>query len=63
MSEVSYPCYCERRDSNGQWYWVYYDEKQKPVARSSDTFQSRADCKNSIAQIQKSLDHPIYYAY
>ena len=63
MSEVTYPCYCERKDSNGEWYWVYYDATRKAVARSNGTFKDRADCKNSIAQMQKSAEHPIYYAY
>lgn len=23
MAEVTYPCYIQRKDGKGQWYWVY----------------------------------------
>ena len=61
MAEVTYPCYIQRKDNKGYWYWIYYARNRKAIARSSESYHNLVDCTNSIALVQNSSDDPIFY--
>lgn len=61
MSPVTYPCYWEKKDSRGQWYWIYYAKNGEEIARSSESYISRTDCKHSIELVQNSFKDPVFY--
>ena len=61
MAEESYPCYKERKDNNGHWYWVYYASNGKAIARSSESYVNRSDCYHSVTLVQNSQSDQVYY--
>lgn len=61
MAEVSYPCYWEKKDNKGQWYWIYYASNREEIARSSESYVRRADCEHSIALMKQSSSSPIFF--
>lgn len=61
MAEVTYPCYQERKDNSGYWYWIYYASNGKAIARSSESYNRRADCEHSITLVKGSSTHPVFY--
>ncbi|AVR89041.1 YegP family protein [Thauera aromatica] len=61
MATVTYPCYWQKKDNKGQWYWIYYAKNGEEIARSSESYVNRSDCANSIALVQNSSGHKIYY--
>lgn len=61
MAEVTYPCYQERKDNSGHWYWIYYAVNGKAIARSSESYIARSDCEHSIALVKGSNGHQIFY--
>ncbi|MBI5721416.1 MAG: YegP family protein [Burkholderiales bacterium] len=61
MAEVRYPCYWERKDNSGQWYWIYYAANGKAIARSSESYVNRSDCEHSITLVKRSGSDPIFY--
>jgi uncharacterized protein YegP (UPF0339 family) len=61
MSDITYPCYIERKDNAGQWYWIYYAANGKAIARSSESYHNRSDCEHSIGLVKNSKDHKIWY--
>lgn len=61
MADVTYPCYWERKDNGGFWYWIYYASNGKAIARSSESYVRREDCTHSIHLVQGSASHPIFY--
>ena len=61
MATVTYPCYQERKDNSGYWYWVYYASNGKAIARSSESYGRRDDCTHSITLVQGSSAAPIFY--
>jgi uncharacterized protein YegP (UPF0339 family) len=61
MAEVTYPCYIQRKDQRGHWYWIYYARNREEIARSSESYVNRSDCTNSIRLMQVSADDPIFY--
>jgi uncharacterized protein YegP (UPF0339 family) len=61
MADVTYPCYIERKDNKGEWYWIYYARNGKAIARSSEIYINRADCEHSIDLIKASASHPVFY--
>lgn len=62
MAGVTYPCYWQKKDSNGQWYWVYYASNAKAIARSSESYLKRSDCENSISLMKNSSSDPVYHS-
>ena len=58
---VTYPCYWEKKDNSGHWYWIYYAKNGEEIARSSESYVKRSDCTHSIGLLQASKDHKIYY--
>ena len=61
MADVTYPCYKQRKDSRGEWYWVYYAKNREAIARSSEIYINRSDCTHSINLVKNSKDDPIFY--
>lgn len=61
MANVTYPCYIQRKDNSGQWYWVYYAANAKAIARSSESYHNRSDCSHSVALLQGSAQAPLFY--
>jgi uncharacterized protein YegP (UPF0339 family) len=61
MAEVTYPCYWEKKDNSGQWYWIYYAKNKEEIARSSESYVKRSDCTHSIGLLQGSSQDPIFY--
>lgn len=62
MAEVTYPCYGEKKDNSGNWYWIYYASNGKAIARSSESYGRRADCDRSIEIMQGSSSSPVFYS-
>lgn len=61
MSKVTYPCYWQKKDQSGGWYWIYYASNGEEIARSSESYVSRSDCKHSIALVQDSANASLFY--
>lgn len=61
MADLNLPCFIQRRDRHGRWYWVCYSGDGEPVARSFGSFVRRADCDNSIMMARGSSLSPVYY--
>lgn len=61
MSNVTYPCYWQKKDNQGQWYWIYYAKNGEPIARSSESYVRRSDCYHSIQLVQSSTNDEVYY--
>lgn len=61
MATVTYPCYWEKKDSNGQWYWIYYASNAKAIARSSESYVHKSDCDHSITLVKNSSTDPVFY--
>jgi len=61
MADVTYPCYWQKKDAKGQWYWIYYAKNGEPIARSSESYINRGDCTHSISLMQNSATSPIFY--
>ncbi len=62
MSKVTYPCYWERKDNSGQWYWIYYAGNGEAIARSSESYVRKADCDHSIRLVKGSGNDPEFYS-
>ena len=62
MAEVTYHCYWERKDQSGHWYWIYYAKIGEAIARSSESYVSRADCEHSIGLVKNSQNDPMFYS-
>jgi uncharacterized protein YegP (UPF0339 family) len=61
MADVTYPCYWQKKDAQGQWYWIYYATNGEEIARSSESYVNRSDCTHGIRLVQNSKDNKIYY--
>lgn len=59
---VTYPCYWERKDNSGHWYWIYYATNGEAIARSSESYVNRGDCEYSISLVKNSKDDPVFYS-
>ncbi|ANL84657.1 hypothetical protein AMC81_CH01876 [Rhizobium phaseoli] len=62
MAEVTYPCYWQRKDNRGQWYWIYYARNREEIARSSESYINRSDCTHSITLMKNSSADPVFYS-
>lgn len=62
MADVKYPCYWERKDQKGYWYWIYHARNGEEIARSSESYVNRSDCDHSIDLVKKSGGDPVYYS-
>jgi uncharacterized protein YegP (UPF0339 family) len=61
MADVTYPCYWQRKDTQGKWYWIYYAKNKEEIARSSESYSNRSDCMHSISLIKASSSDPVFY--
>jgi len=61
MSDVTYPCYWQKQDKSGDWYWIYYAKNAEEIARCTESYESRADCLHSIKLMQASSSDKIFY--
>lgn len=61
MAQVTYPCYWQKKDNKGHWYWIYYAKNGEEIARSSESYVDRADCRHSITLMQNSSNDPVFY--
>jgi uncharacterized protein YegP (UPF0339 family) len=61
MADVTYPCYWEKKDQSGGWYWIYYAKNREEIARSSESYVNRSDCTHSITLVQKPKTDPTFY--
>ncbi len=61
MATVTYPCYWQKKDSSGYWYWIYYAGNGEAIARSSESYVNRSDCTHSISLLQSSSNSPTFY--
>lgn len=61
MAEDKYPCYKERKDASGHWYWIYYAKNGEELARSSESYVKRSDCLHCINLVKASKGDPVYY--
>lgn len=61
MADITYPCYIERKDNRGHWYWIYYAANKEAIARSSESYVNRSDCEHSINLVKGSASHKVFY--
>jgi len=61
MATVTYPCYWEKKDQSGYWYWIYYASNGKAISRSSESYVKRSDCEHSIDLMKGSAKDPVFY--
>lgn len=61
MANVTYPCYWEKKDNSGYWYWIYYASNGKAIARSSESYVARSDCSHSISLLKNSSNAGHFY--
>lgn len=62
MAQVTYPCYWEKKDNRGEWYWIYYAKNGEEIARSSESYINRSDCSHSIDLVKNSSNDPVFYS-
>lgn len=62
MATVTYPCYWEKKDKSGHWYWIYYASNKEEIARSSESYVRKADCDHSIQLVKGSSGDPEFYS-
>lgn len=58
---ATYPCYIERKDQRGHWYWIYYAKNGEAIARSSESYVKRSDCSHGITLVKASSADPLFY--
>lgn len=61
MAQVTYPCYWQKKDNSGYWYWIYYAVNGKAISRSSESYVNRSDCFHSIQIMKNSSNDQVYY--
>lgn len=61
MATVTYPCYWEKKDAKGHWYWIYYASNGEEIARSSESYVAKRDCDRSIQIVKGSASSPEFY--
>lgn len=61
MATVTYPCYWQKKDAKGQWYWIYYAKNGEEIGRSSESYVRREDCSHSVHLMQASKESKIFY--
>jgi uncharacterized protein YegP (UPF0339 family) len=61
MAQVTYPCYWQKKDNSGDWYWIYYASNAKAISRSSESYRNRSDCEHSITLMKGSSGAAVFY--
>lgn len=62
MASVTYPCFWQKKDSSGFWYWIYYAGNAEAIARSSESYVRRSDCEHSINLLKGSSTAKVFYS-
>lgn len=62
MAQITYPCYWQKKDQSGHWYWIYYARNGEEIARSSESYINRTDCTHSVELLKASKDAPLFYS-
>lgn len=62
MATVTYPCYWQKKDNGGYWYWIYYASNGKAISRSSESYVRRVDCGHSIDLMKGSAQDKVFYS-
>ena len=60
MADIAYPCYVQRKDAKGEWYWVYYARNGEAIAKSSESYVKKSDCAHSIELVKNSGADPVF---
>lgn len=60
MTDRVYPCYVQKKDQSGQWYWIFYAKNYEAIARSSESYHNRSDCEHSINLMKNSAEAKVY---
>jgi uncharacterized protein YegP (UPF0339 family) len=50
-----------KQDRSGGWYWIYYASNAEEIARSSESYVRRSDCRHGIDLMKNSANDRIYY--
>lgn len=58
---VTYPCFWQRKDNSGHWYWIYYASNGKAISRSSESYVNRSDCTRSLEIMKVSAGSLVFY--
>ncbi|AYV46680.1 hypothetical protein CFHF_22080 [Caulobacter flavus] len=61
MTAVTYPCYWQYKDAQGQWRWTYYASNGRAISVASESYINRADCTRSIEIMQASQWSPVFF--
>ncbi len=61
MADITYPCYWQKKDTKGQWYWIYYAKNGEEIAKSSESYIKRSDCEHSISLVKNSSQDKVFY--
>lgn len=61
MTQVTYPCYWQKKDNRGQWYWIYYAKNGEEISRSSESYINRSDCTHGINLMKASNNDTVFY--
>jgi uncharacterized protein YegP (UPF0339 family) len=62
MADVTYPCYWQKKDQSGGWYWIYYARNGEAISRSSESYLRREDCTRSVDIMKASKDSPVFFS-
>jgi len=57
---VTYPCYWMKKDVSGGWYWIYYAGNGEEIARSSESYVAKSDCRHGIDLLRSSASDKIF---
>lgn len=57
----SSPRFRIKKDDSGYYYWIYYASNGEEIARSSESYNAKADCIHSIALVKR--DSPTAAVY
>lgn len=41
-----------KKDNSGYYYWIFYSDNSKAIARSSESYVAKRDCLHSIALVK-----------
>ncbi len=61
MPNLTYPCFWQKTDESGRWYWIYYAPDGNAVARSSETYVNRSDCTDAVEIVKNAECDPLFY--
>lgn len=60
MADTTYPCFYRFKDSQNQFYWIYYARNGEAISRSSESYVRKEDCDHSVGLMRECADKPYY---